>query len=287
MKYKIGEKVRIKSLDWYEANKDGNGENLCGCEYFTEYMQKYCGKVMTISSVNKISDTTMIYFMIEDEETDAFTEEMICGSITPKFNINDTVETYDGLHGYIDEIKYDGAKEKFEYYVSFIVDGGYYYEHQLKPYIKEEKKEEVLTRSKSVVVDYHSLPEGCVFRDEKGNIINSSLIVVEKKETWYPKDLVECLGSSGISMKDYKEDILHSLKKLLICRDAYWKLADNYTPDWLNDDVKKWCISHGKKFSCFGGLGYLPYPLTFPTEEMMEAFYNAFKKDIEICSELI
>lgn len=67
----------------------------------------------------------------------------------PKFKINDKVETDDNLIGIIDEIKYD-SENKIMYYVSFIVDGNYYYESQLKPYIQQKiRLSEVLSTIKS------------------------------------------------------------------------------------------------------------------------------------------
>lgn len=67
----------------------------------------------------------------------------------PKFKINDKVETDDNLFGTIDEIKYD-SENKIMYYVSFIVDGGYYYESQLKPYVQQKiRLSEVLFTIKS------------------------------------------------------------------------------------------------------------------------------------------
>ena len=51
MKYKVGDKVKIKSLDWYEANKTKNGEVYLKGIVFLQLMSKYCGKVATITYV--------------------------------------------------------------------------------------------------------------------------------------------------------------------------------------------------------------------------------------------
>jgi hypothetical protein len=56
MKYKVGDKVRIKSLEWYNKNK-GNADktNSVWCEddgaWFFYHMSQYCGKIMTITNV--------------------------------------------------------------------------------------------------------------------------------------------------------------------------------------------------------------------------------------------
>lgn len=53
MKHKVGDRVRIKSKEWYEANKDESGDiDSCG---FTEMMQHYCGKVATIVGMDNYS----------------------------------------------------------------------------------------------------------------------------------------------------------------------------------------------------------------------------------------
>lgn len=52
MKHKVGDKVRIKSREWYEKNKDKNGDILCGGMFFVEDMNRYCGKIATITEAN-------------------------------------------------------------------------------------------------------------------------------------------------------------------------------------------------------------------------------------------
>ena len=83
--YKVGDRVRIKSLDWYKKtlripsklswiNKaDGFFEGIrCGSRVFTDAMCKFCGKVMTIKEVG-----ITFYLMEEDKIGYEFTDEMI------------------------------------------------------------------------------------------------------------------------------------------------------------------------------------------------------------------
>lgn len=51
MKYKVGDKVKIRSLDWYNANKTEGGEVHLESGVFLQLMSKYCGKVATITYV--------------------------------------------------------------------------------------------------------------------------------------------------------------------------------------------------------------------------------------------
>lgn len=49
MKYKVGDKVLIKSIDWYNKNKDIRGiVRKCG---FVMKMAEYCGQIATIMSI--------------------------------------------------------------------------------------------------------------------------------------------------------------------------------------------------------------------------------------------
>ena len=56
MKYKVGDKVRVKSIDWYEENKDDSGSIKIGSKeyYFVEEMLNYCGAPLTIKEVDSL-----------------------------------------------------------------------------------------------------------------------------------------------------------------------------------------------------------------------------------------
>lgn len=89
------------------------------------------------------------------------------------------------------------------------------------------------------------------------------------------------------------ETKIRMLYKLLVCRDAYWKIAGEemglgkpWKPDW-NDLNRKYFIS----LTC-DGIGLYddfrnPQVLVFPTAEMRDAFYENFKDLIEQCKELL
>ena len=50
MKYKVGDKVRVKSLDWYNENKDEHGTVNVPFSFIKE-MTQYCGKEFIITQV--------------------------------------------------------------------------------------------------------------------------------------------------------------------------------------------------------------------------------------------
>ena len=122
-------------------------------------------------------------------------------------------------------------------------------------------------------------------------------LVKKKKE--YPKTYEECcealrIGIHGHYAVGYKSNTLSIFQNLLICRDAYWKIAGEemglgkpWEPDFTNDKELKFCIgvSEGKiqRFCC----SVAQYILAFPTEEMLDAFYKNFGPDLDKCKELI
>jgi len=50
MEREIGDLVIVKSKEWYNLNKDFNGNVACGEYYFPAYMRKYLGKKIKITS---------------------------------------------------------------------------------------------------------------------------------------------------------------------------------------------------------------------------------------------
>ena len=75
-KYKLGDRVRVKSLDWYNSNKNENGEIVKDYITFLEGMSEYCGKYFEVSYVypNEIyllKDADWLWedWMFEDKPT--------------------------------------------------------------------------------------------------------------------------------------------------------------------------------------------------------------------------
>ena len=139
---------------------------------------------------------------------------------------------------------------------------------------------------------------------------NGMLVEYVEKKSKYPKTYKECCErvnacpTVGISY-DSDEDMLYNdevdltlltLRKLLICRNAYWKIAGEemglgkpWKPDWLSGrKEEKYCIATQNNeiwhnFSEYGGNEIL----AFPTIEMRDVFYENFKELIESCKELL
>ena len=76
MKYKVGDKVKIKSLDWYNANRDYDGNVECGFYYFIEEMSKYCGKILTIGEIYRNNR-----YVLQEDENFAWSDEMFDSNI--------------------------------------------------------------------------------------------------------------------------------------------------------------------------------------------------------------
>ena len=53
MKYKVGDRVKIQSLDWYNENKNEYGQVDCGSRFFFAEMSDWCGKIATIKEICK------------------------------------------------------------------------------------------------------------------------------------------------------------------------------------------------------------------------------------------
>lgn len=259
MKYKVGDKVRIKSLDWYRKYANKDGIIVCGNYYFTQNMLKYCGKVLMITNV--IRD----FYVCKDIDYQ-FSDEMI--------------------EGLVEETELD-AKAFNDGYEQGYDDG----QHDITEW---------------------NLPEGFIFKDENGNVINTTKIILEKKKKEYPQTYEECCKVMGVNHTndldicehcDYKtvityyEDSLlekiEALYRLIICRDAYWRIAGDemglgkpWEPDWEDDTTKYTlvCINNGIEKDWELHINHI---LAFPTKEMRDAFYEIFKGEIENCKELL
>ena len=124
-----------------------------------------------------------------------------------------------------------------------------------------------------------------------------------KKKPQYPTTYAESCSILGFNKNydlnnitthdvvyDYK---LQMLYRILICRDAYWKIAGEemglgkpWQPDW-NNVSDKHCIYFVSGEIWLTECQTRQCTLAFPTAEMRDAFYENFKELIDKCKELL
>ena len=256
MRFKVGDRVRIKSIDWYNKNKDSNGNvvfsskvtHFSWCEnvrtVFTKDMSKFCGKVVTIEIV-----WTVNYSIVEGTHRDYFTDEMIEGLVEEECP-QDFIEKYckscgtqrcdrtkeflDGCphyNAYMCEKQNNDMEEETSQNAKLVSE-------RFSEYVNPSEFKYAQDTITKMLLQGANIPNEYILKDENGNIINATKIVLEKKKKEYPKTYEECckvLEIEGNSLlintkhiTDYERDLgnlMGQLHRLRICRDAYWKIA--------------------------------------------------------------
>jgi hypothetical protein len=131
------------------------------------------------------------------------------------------------------------------------------------------------------------IPDGYEFF----GIDDDNKIVLTKQQPQYPKTYDECCEllkktKSYQSVSGYKTELLEDFQKLLICRDAYWKIAGvemGLDKPWKPKSTE---MSHA--IVCRDDGDFLLHRRTrailiFPSAEMRDMFYDNFKELIEQC----
>ena len=129
---------------------------------------------------------------------------------------------------------------------------------------------------------------------------NGKWFVVKKKPT-YPNNFDDCFNTVADELNDnkdieyfeYKYDLLDKFKQLLICRDAYWKIAGeemglgkSWEPDWNGHEFKYGLKFMGHRIEKTSEMT-ISHVICFPTPEMRDFFYENFKNEIEQCKKLL
>ena len=145
-----------------------------------------------------------------------------------------------------------------------------------------------------------------VLGDEFEVKVENGKTFVVRKQPPYPKTFENCLKILGYNIAHtipmnhgHNGSLMMKFQRLLICRDAYWKIAGNeiglgkpWEPDYNEESYEqgspiKYVIYYTgthitKEQKCTPS-----YILAFPTPEMRDAFYENFKDLIEECKELL
>ena len=315
MKYKIGDRVRIKSTDWYNEHKDVNG-NVCWgyLEIFNPCTARHCGQVLTIKHINCLG-----WYEVEEEAVfvhDGMIEELV---------EDDMGEVSDGYHTFNELYEY-----RLLYNASFfneLAKQNLYNVHKSK---KHSDGEDCFGGGWFIVMaelptgqvsNHYELKDWDLFQipeKEKSNVWDGHTpqdVAKRMREFLtpkpkYPTTYEECCKVLGIDARDLDilfnmldtsemvycknlDRLLNSFRKLLICRDAYWKLYGEemglgkpWKPDW-NDVSDKYCIYFVSGYAWSKECQTRQCPFAFPTSEMRDAFKENFDPDIEICKEFL
>ena len=311
MKYKVGDKVIIKSLDWYYENRDKIDQIDCGNVCFVRNMATLCGKIVTISSILPMLE---VYRIKEDDGEFNWTDEMIERLVerdgkTYPYKIGDRV-VLKGKNrcATITDLKYNSSGN-LSYYINIDNDKDNSISNPtdlLLPYDDVETTNE----SKKVArftFDYNDDDNDFANKVEL-DLSNCELIqedgkwFVVKKKNEYPKTYGKCAKIMGVELwntlwgedateyEEQMEGLMYAFIKLKVCRDAYWKIAGEEMglgKPWEPTMETVYCISRNDnviKCSYRGGNSNI---LEFPTPEMRDTFYENFKELIERCKELL
>ncbi len=113
-----------------------------------------------------------------------------------------------------------------------------------------------------------------------------------KNKPQYPNNYQECCDVLDIYTVDnevmgYNNISITLFQQLLICRDAYWKIAGDWNPIWNTNSQIKYLITRWNDNIIKETYITKDCILAFPTEEMRDAFFENFKDLIEGCKEFL
>lgn len=108
----------------------------------------------------------------------------------------------------------------------------------------------------------------------------------------FPATYIDCLNTLGWEFCNqdvigcYK-DKLDALQELLICRDAWWLVDNNWRPDWSDHEQYKYYIDYHCSILRCDSCNLDSRILAFRTPEIRNKFLKAFRSLIEGCKELL
>lgn len=180
-----------------------------------------------------------------------------------------------------------------------------YHAEKLQPYKEQETMDKFKSRNVETYLKVWNETENglevCVAEGYEMTEKNGQFYIVKKSQ--YPKNYKECCDVLNIPNDERYIDIdvpldynklLSAFTELIICRNAYWKIAGEqmglnkpWEPDWLNEEQDKFVLYTHNDVIYSNRFVYGHNVLTFPTEEMRDVFHKNFMNLIEGCKKLL
>lgn len=229
------------------------------------------------------------------------------------YKVGDKVKTIYGKIGNVSKCKWDADNNCMVYKLdTSVYNNSFYFAHELIPHKEEIKAEDRLEIYTDIAVVDDSKTD-IIINGEKliapkgftiGNATsNSNKLIVEyiKNKPQYPETYAECSQITNKVAKTtheldiaYNPNLIYDFQKLLICRDAYWKIAgeemglsEPWKPNWNDEQKYKFVIMCSCNDITKESYVIKNAILAFPTQEMRDAFLENFKDLIEECKEFL
>jgi translation initiation factor IF-1 len=187
----------------------------------------------------------------------------------------------------------------------------FWFANEIEPYL--EQREETVVDTIKESKDRYRLHINYQYDIE----VDEGEYYAVRRKPQYPKTYEECCDILCIETNRIIEDDdclgyrdktpydinlltqLRYFRKLIICRDTYWKIAGEqmglgkpWKPDYTEESYEqgsptKYVIYYTGTYITKGVKCTPSHILAFPTEEIRNIFYNNFKNTIEKCKELL
>jgi len=110
--------------------------------------------------------------------------------------------------------------------------------------------------------------------------------------TLLPSSVERCAAILGVKSEIRANDgymgvVITTLQELYICRDAYWKMANNWEPDYTDIKTKKHCIVTRRGRLSVATTTETNRAFAFPTPEMAGMFVKNFGSKLNLCREML
>ena len=211
------------------------------------------------------------------------------------YKLKDYVLLNNGIYGQISKIYWNKEYEEFMYDIEAITMKRTYEGIRIK-----DIREILKMTPKKMVLDEKQYGEKFEL------ILGDYEIVEEDGKTYavlkdkYPKTYNEACKYLGLDSRNltysnievlhagrpYYEQLL-AFERLMVCKDAFWKTYNNWTPDWVSKDKKYAIVLDKDNNFIFTEIENRPRVFSFPTKEIAQKFYDRFIEDLEICKKFI
>ena len=295
-----GKKLAIKGhsargkevIELLEMMGGKNLNNLAGCNDYAYYVVEGCQNIIRSSAT------------LDNEHIQCFTLTEFLKKFP--FKVGDRViDKVDECPGVVSEMEWDEGISGMKYCVVFGngIDFGWYANGSIDFFKKDENLEETKFPSFEPMFKMngeleYKIPDGYEITE-----VSKDKVFIKPIKSKYPAVYEECVRiAKNIHGYDIHIDtpaygeLMESFVKLLICRDAYWKIAGEEMGLGKPWDSKYGCGEWGywieydinaNKIYCQDSRILLNRLLIFPTAEIRDTFYENFKDLIEQCKEIL